>query len=385
MKKRKAKAYRVLHTPTTVGGNPQGLSNSLNKLGINSKSLTLEQNYFKYPADHVLWSEGDGYIAKELKRLLLLVSIIFQYDVIHYNFGTTIAAPIYSIRPNDSVIVKWLKFTYCKYSWVVQWFELNLFKLLKKPLFVTYQGNDARQGDFCVAHFEFNIAAQVGEEYYTQKSDELKRKMISRMSRYCHSIYALNPDLFYVLPKKTKFMPYAHVFLDEWMPHFNQLENRKLRIGHAPSNRKVKGTDIILEALEKLKKRGYEFELVLVEGVSNAEARKTYETVDILIDQIFAGWYGGLAVEAMALGKPVLVYIRQDDLKYVPAEMAADLPFFQIDPKNLEEQLRTVLDLPRQELLKIARRSRAYVERWHDPLRIASALKSDYETALAEM
>lgn len=385
MKKQKGKSLRVLHAPTTVGGNPQGLSESLNRLGVYSKSLTLKQNYFKYPADYVLWSEEDGHIARELKRIFLLVSIVFQYDIIHYNFGTTIASPLYSIRPHDSVVVKWLKFTYSKYSWAFQWLELNLFKLLKKTLFVTYQGNDARQGDYCLAHFEFNIASQVGEAYYTQKSDELKRKMISRMSRYCHAMYALNPDLLCVLPEKAKFMPYAHIFLDEWTPHFNQLENRKLRIGHAPSNRKVKGTDLILEALERLKKRGYEFEIVLVEGVSNAEAKKIYETIDILIDQIFAGWYGGLAVEVMALGKPVLVYIRQDDLKYIPAEMAADFPFLQVDPKNLEEQLREVLDLSRQELLKIARRSRAYVKKWHNPLKIASALKSDYETALTEM
>ena len=78
-------------------------------------------------------------------------------------------------------------------------------------------------------------------------------------------------------------------------------------IGHAPSHRAVKGTNLIIDALNSLKKKGFSFELVLIEGLSNSEARKKYETVDVLVDQLFAGWYGGLAVEAMALGKPVLV------------------------------------------------------------------------------
>ncbi|BDM79496.1 glycosyltransferase family protein [Acaryochloris marina] len=363
-----------------MGGNPQGLSKALNKLGIDSKSLALTQNYFNYKPDYVLWSKTDGLILREIKRLILLIKVLFLYDIIHYNFGTTIAYPTWVIKAHKNYIKAIIRFFYRQYCWNLQLIELNIYSLLNKKIFITYQGNDARQGDFCLKNFEFNIASQVDDEFYNPESDALKRIMIQRMSKYCREVYALNPDLMHVLPKKTKFIPYSHVFLDEWTPHYNQLENRKLRIGHAPSNRKVKGTDIILNSLACLEKEGYEFELILVEGVSNSEAKKLYASVDVLIDQIFAGWYGGLAVEAMALGKPVLVYIRELDLKFVPTEMVNDFPFIQVNPNNIESKLRMILELPRKDLLALAKKSRAFVEKWHNPLDIASKIKEDYIT-----
>jgi glycosyltransferase involved in cell wall biosynthesis len=119
--------------------------------------------------------------------------------------------------------------------------------------------------------------------------------------------------------------------------------------------------------------------LLLVEGMSNAEARKVYESADVLVDQLFAGWYGGLAVELMALGKPVLVYIRDEDLGFIPPEMKADLPFLQITPVTVEDALCDLLLMPRESLVALGKKSRAFVERWHDPLNIARDIKEDYE------
>ena len=199
----------------------------------------------------------------------------------------------------------------------------------------------------------------------------------------CYKTYALNPDLLYVLPPSSEFLPYSHISLEDWSPCYTQMESRPLRIGHSPSHRGVKGTELVLGALDALEREGAEFELVLVEGLSNAEAKELYKTVDVLVDQLFAGWYGGLAVEAMALGKPVVVYIREEDLKFIPSEMAADLPFIQATPDSIESVLREVLGMPRAQLLELAKRSRAYVERWHNPITIAERIKLDIEQALS--
>ena len=372
------KSFKVLHAPTTVGGNPQGLSEALNILGAYSRTLTLQQNYLNYQADYVLWSESDGRLKRELKRLFTLVYIAFKYDVIHYNFGTTIAATG-CYRPSSSGIKSFFRLAYCLYLDGLQLLELKLYKALGKSLFVTYQGDDARQGDYSRTNFKFSIASQVDSSYYNKESDEWKRQSIARLSKYCNVIYAVNPDLLYVLPKGAKFIPYSHISLEEWTPQYTQLEVRKLRIAHAPSHQKAKGTEAILAALDKLKADGFEFELVLVEGLSNAEAKNIYGIADVFVDQLFAGWYGGLAVEAMALGKPVLVYIRSEDLKFIPHEMAADLPFINVDPETIEEGLRKVLTMPRHELLDLAKKSREYVEKWHNPMKIASELMHDYE------
>ena len=73
------------------------------------------------------------------------------------------------------------------------------------------------------------------------------------------------------------------------------------------------------------------------------------------MDQLFAGWYGGVAVEAMALGKPVLAYIRDEDLKFVPSKMASDLPIVRAtrhDQSSLQEVLKC-----RAQLLELASKS----------------------------
>jgi glycosyltransferase involved in cell wall biosynthesis len=250
-------------------------------------------------------------------------------------------------------------------------------------ILVQYQGDDARQGGFCRANFALSPADAVGPDYYDEHSDALKRDQIALMDRYCAQIYALNPDLLHVLPPRAEFLPYSHISLDEWSPRYCQMEDRPLRIGHAPTHRGVKGTVHLLTAADELRDRGHEFELVLVEGMSNSDAKKVYEQVDILVDQLYAGWYGGLAVELMALGKPVVAYIRQEDLYRIPKAMRADLPIIRAEPSSIADVLESLLTRPRSELVAIGQRSRTYVERWHDPIAIAQRVKDDIEAALS--
>ena len=45
---------------------------------------------------------------------------------------------------------------------------------------------------------------------------------------------------------------------------------------------------------------------------TTTEARERYERADIVVDQLNAGWYGLFAIEAMALGKPVVTSLHED-------------------------------------------------------------------------
>lgn len=374
--------YKVLHAPTSVGGNPQVLSRALRQLGVDSRSLVVSQNYLAYRADIELHRPGQSFVMRELKRLWAILFFLPRFDIIHYNAGTTVAsAYAFTYHPRQGLKGVVRRF-YAGYLRLLQRFELAYVQKLGKAVFVTYQGDDARQGDYSRANFAINIASQVDDGYYCAISDAYKRRSIRTLASICRQIYSVNPDLLHVLPTGARFTPYSHVFMDDWLPSYTQAEGRPLRIVHAPSNRKVKGSELILEALESLRGQGFEFELLLVEGMSNAEARKVYESADVLVDQLFAGWYGGLAVELMALGKPVLVYIREGDLDFIDPQMKADLPFIQITPHTVEQSLRNVLSMPRSELVELAHRSRAFVERWHDPLTIARCIQADYEKAL---
>lgn len=373
---------KVLHLPEVIGGNPQGLSRHLQILGVDSVTWTVRQNYFGYPADQVIVNIDDSFLTSQFKKLLALRYVFGPYDIIHFNFGSSLFGARIYYRPHRPLWKRAAVVIYNSYENIMQVLELGILRWRGVPCFVHYQGDDARQGDYCLKHFPICIASQVGKNYYSSESDIYKRNNIKRLSEYCAKAYAINPDLLYVLPVGTEFLPYSHISIDDWKPSFTQFENRPLRIGHAPSHREAKGTDYILRALESLEADGYQFELVMVENMSNVEARRCYETIDVLVDQLFAGWYGGVAVEAMALGKPVLVYIRQEDLHFIPEEMCSDLPFIQVTPSTIEAGLRAVLDMSRHELLAVAKQSRAYVEKWHDPLAIAQRVKQDYELAL---
>ncbi|MBU4575963.1 MAG: glycosyltransferase, partial [Proteobacteria bacterium] len=255
---------------------------------------------------------------------------------------------------------------------------------LGKVIAVTYQGDDARQGDFCRTNYPIHFAHELeGGDYYSQFSDQIKREKIAVFDHHADLIYALNPDLLNVLPQRTRFLPYANVDLGQWAPTPPEGDLSVPHVVHAPTHREVKGSDYIVAALERLKAEGVPFRYTLVEGLPRARAKEIYQTADLLVDQILSGFYGGLAVELMALGKPVICYLRQEDLRFLPGEMRQSLPMINAEPATIYEVLKSWLTTRKTELRAQGLLSRAYVERWHDPLKIAASLKNDYETAYA--
>jgi len=76
-----------------------------------------------------------------------------------------------------------------------------------------------------------------------------------------------------------------------------------LHIGHAPTNRKAKGSDIIIPCIQSLEKK-YPVKLVLIENLSYQEALKRKRSCHIFIDQIGNLGYGMNAIEALAMGIP---------------------------------------------------------------------------------
>lgn len=377
---------RVLHCPEIVGGHAQQLARSERELGLESRAVAFRQTYFSYEADEVLVPPRAGRLRLELARWKLLVRAL-SYDVIHYNFGQTIMPS--AVHYRDSRLGRYplfIRLAFHLYTHALDLLDVRILKRLGKGIVVTYQGDDARQGDYCRQHFQITFASEVGEEYYNPVTDEMKRKRIARFARLADRMFALNPDLLHVLPAGARFCPYAHIDLNQWaVVHGAETEKYRAPVVlHAPSHRGVKGTRHVLEAVEKLKKDGLALELVLVEGMSNAEAKKHYERADILVDQLLAGWYGGLAVELMALGKPVICYIRDEDLGYIPAEMRADLPVINASPESIYEVLKFWITAGRSELSQRGAQGRQYVEKWHDPLRIAQFMKTEYEAILQE-
>ena len=378
----RSEPFRILHCPMNVGNNPYSLAQAERALGWDSHALVYERHYMRFPIDEVILTPGDNRLMRELKRWRLLWRALRRFDLIHFNFGQAILPMQGGDRRG-----KYPGPAYRVYDWYVRLVyarDLQLLRRAGKGIVVTYQGDDARQGDFCRAHFDISIAHAVGPDYYSPEGDARKRRNIATFGRYADRIYALNPDLLYVLPPHARFMPYAILDPDAWTPRYPRPDAPRLHVVHAPTHKVAKGTRHILEAVARLRQQDHlDFEFTLVENTSNAEARRVYERADLLVDQLLAGWYGGLSVELMALGKPAICYLRAEDLKFIPDAMRAAMPVISATPQSIYAVLKEYLTDRRHALPTVGRRARAYVERWHHPRKIAEMLIQDYADILA--
>lgn len=375
-------AIRVLHVPGIAGGNPAELARAERALGLESWCVALDANPMGYPVDESHSPRDMGRLGLEAMRWRLLWRAWRDYDVIHFNFGQTLM-PIYLPSAGaDSGYPGWARAAYRAYARAFELRDLAFLKACGKAVFMTYQGDDARQGDYCRAHFPITFANRVESGYYTAESDAAKRRRIAMVDQSANGIFALNPDLLHVLPQQAKFLPYANVDIRALTPVQRGSSNAPPVLLHAPSHAAVKGTDLVMRAVDALRAEGLRFEFALVQGKTRAEALALYRRADLCIDQLFAGWYGGLAVEMMALGVPVLSYLRESDLAGLPLRMRAELPVIHADPETLTGVLREWLTGPRERLRQLGVRSRAFVERWHDPAVVAAQLRLAYEAAL---
>ncbi len=249
-----------------------------------------------------------------------------------------------------------------------------------KKVIVSYNGCDARQKSYSVFNFSINACAESTcyGGFCNEKSDLIKRKRIEKISKSADKVFSVNPDLLHVLPN-AEFIPYTIIdFYNLLSSPSRKYKGNRIKILHAPSDRGAKGTKYILQVLKRIESEYNDVEVILLENISNNKAREIYKEADLVIDQLLIGWYGGFAVEVMALGKPVICYIREEDLKFLPKEMKEEMPIIKANPDNFYEVLKeTIEDM--NSLPMIGEKSRAYVEKWHDPIKTARRMKEVYE------
>ena len=350
---------KILHLPTSVGGNSFGLSRAERGLGLESDVLTTEKSYLEYPSDIQLDLHKNKF-NKLFKILKCIKEIKNEYDIFHFNFGSSLfSIPI-------------LKLYYI---------DFYLYNKNKK-YFITYNGCDCRQKFKIIKKYDI-CACSNNECYnglcYSEKIDVVKNKKIQKMTNFCDNVFYLNPDLKQFLPEDSVFLPYSIAAWD-MISSRDRKYNYPLKIAHAPSQRGAKGTNDIISIIEKINNDFPDkIEFILIEGMKNSEAIKIYEQTDILIDQIFIGWYGALSVEAMKAGCAVMVYIREEDLQYIPSVMHEDIKrtFINCNKLNLYDKIVEIIENP-EILYKYSKYSLEYVHTWHNPDYIGSITKEYY-------
>ncbi len=340
------------------------MSRAERQLGLSSEVLVVFDNYLHYPADRILFRKAPKNLASGifyLPRILYEINKIRnKYDVFHFNFGTS---------PLD--------------VWMVGLPLLDL-PLYKGKIVVLFNGCDARQKYEVIKTRNFS-ACQDPTCYrgvcMSGRHDNVNRAKIKKWDRYAHAIFAISPDLKNFLPQRAQVLPVAIADWDEIETRPFTPVDKKLTIVHAPTNRGAKGSEIILDALSRLREKyPTRIEAILVENMSHSQAIAVYQKADLVIDQILIGWYGGLAVEVMKMGIPVMAYVCQEDLRFIPDEMARECmeAIINVTPHTVFDTLCTIVENP--SLLKEYRDAGLdYINRWHDPKRLAGITKGVYE------
>lgn len=190
---------------------------------------------------------GRDYVNR-LYNLPLFLSLIQDYDVLHFHFMTMLPG----------------------------YLDTHLYNGTTKILH--YHGSDIR-----------------GHPYREKLSRGFDIRIVS------------TPDLLSCVPGATHIPQMVNPIQNRNHPRD---EITPIRIAHAPSRKEKKGTDVIIRAIQKIQRR-IPIEFDLIHGVSRSEALERIARSDIVIDQVTPfGMYGVVSIEALYLGKTVLCSIN---------------------------------------------------------------------------
>lgn len=155
----------------------------------------------------------------------------------------------------------------------------------------------------------------------------------------------------------------------EWsaVPQSVRREDGIVRIGHAPTNRRIKGTDAILSQLFRLKEL-HPIEIVLMENLPYEDALALKGSCDLFVDTLGELGYGMSGLEALAMGIPTAVQLLPDYEKIM-----GDHPFINVSEQTLVERLIPFVE---SEALRkeFGEKGKTWVRMTHDPLKVVGKI-----------
>lgn len=322
-----------------LAGWPYTVAKGLRELGVNSENILHEYRDVrgidrKLPYDDSIFKKGDNVFLKVIKTFAFLLTAPKKYKIIHYHSS--------NILPRGLLFI-----------------EAFYLRLCGVKTVVSFGGGDAR----------LLKEANERNKYFYRKSgffrDLVVRIRWLNWNRFVDAC-ATDPEMLATKMNKIKNRVLFMQPID-----FSRLNissdvecSKPIKIMHVPTESEVKGTDIFMEVMEQLGKR-YELEFTHKRNLPQDEFYKLLSSTDVYLDELRCGSYGVTAAEAMALGKVVVTYIRQDLVDKYPE----GLPIYNANPENLYERLDKLFgDL--SEINRIKSESYKYASQTHDSRKI---------------
>lgn len=145
-------------------------------------------------------------------------------------------------------------------------------------------------------------------------------------------------------------------------------ESGAVSIVHAPNHRGVKGTEFILGAIDALRRKGYEIDLLLLENRPNEEVLEALRHADICVDHCIGSGWGQLAVEAMGSGATVIANVEDERRLGVHRHFGwlNQSPLVSANIDQIEETLEFLIRRPSLRA-QLGRIGVEFVRRFHSP------------------
>lgn len=260
--------------------------------------------------------------------------------------------------------------------------ELRLYRLLGIPVLAWTYGADVRTQSITRGLGFPNCCTDCTQVMRACVcSTELARANYEFVHRHSRAIFSMG-DMIEYTPGSRNDLFFWPIDLDEdrgskYKPAYPlRVAGAPLKVLHAPNHREFKGTRYIERAISELQSEGVSIELMLVERVANNIAIEMYKKADIVVDQVMVGYHGYFALEAMALGKPVMCFIRdRQRYLYKPDEC----PLIDVSVATLKASLRSWADADQRKLEMVGRASRRYIEKNYSLEAFAQRLKAAYQ------
>lgn len=244
------------------------------------------------------------------------------------------------------------------YPPIIARFEWPLLRAMGKGIVVMPYGADVRLESVTRRLGKYHAYMDMSHEQVVSEVGVSEKKIatdVKNALRWANIPVSMGDMLEYTPGSRNDIFHWA-IDTRRWQPVF-ETRNQKVVILHAPNHPHYKGTRFLLPVIKRLEREGYPIEFVLVRGLSNEQAMELYKRADIAAEQFIIGWHGFFAIEAMALGKPVLCYIRRHT--YLPSWTPC--PIVNTNPDTLYDTLVRLILNP-EERVSLGRAGRRYVE-----------------------
>lgn len=210
---------KILHAPHNIANEAFIMSQALRDLGHQSDLMVYSPNVYYPNFDKHITMEGLSCSRHHQKYLKILLSLIARYNIFHFHFGDT-------LLPHNG--------------------DIPFIKAFGKKIVMQYWGSDVRR---------LSIASKLNKYAVVKVEDE--REIIRKLKNHSrfvdaaivsdHEIYEYVRDFF----KRIEVIR-PMLDLDSFTMKLPTSDIPKPLIVHAPSHRKMKGTEYILKAIKYL-------------------------------------------------------------------------------------------------------------------------------------